>query len=94
MGFLLGVSLPFIFILLLMLFGDYYCDYWGDKYSSDSWCFDPNYRCSVECGVWNRNFTGIIDNTLCDCGDAWVSICSGFLYPKNENKRVMNNGRG
>jgi len=81
-------SVGVLFSLLLffgILFGIYniYCDYFGDKYSEDSICFDINFRCKVECGNFGRNFTGMINDCLCDCGDGWVSICSGFFYPKN-----------
>lgn len=53
-----------------------------NKYYDDSPCFDTNYRCQVECSNFGRNFTGKMDGCACDCGDAFVSMCSGFMRMK------------
>ena len=84
----LWILLVFLFsILAYITFKTVYCEFFGDKYSLDSPCHDPNYRCTVECKAWGKNFTGRIDGFMCDCGDSWVSVCSGFLYPKGEVER-------
>jgi len=57
-----------------------------DKYDTYSSCFDINFRCGVECGNYDLNFTGQVDGCKCDCGPAYVSICSGFAYEKEEYK--------
>ena len=72
-------------LIIIITFGiDIYCDKWGDKYTLNSRCHDPNYRCTIECENYDWNFTGKIDGFMCDCGEAYVSVCSGFAYPKDE----------
>jgi len=76
-----------IFVIILILIGiiliqKFYCKHWGDRYSLNSPCHDPNYRCQIECSNYGLNFTGEIDGCMCDCGNASVSVCSGFLTLK------------
>jgi hypothetical protein len=59
------------------------------KYYQDDPCFDVNYRCQVECGNFNRNFTGNMEGCSCDCGDAWVSSCSGFMHMKEPTDTAL-----
>lgn len=51
-------------------------------YISSNPCFNVTYRCQVECGNFGKNFTGEMDGCACDCGDAFVSMCSGFMRMK------------
>ena len=76
---LLGV----IILAILIYFGtEIYCDKWGDKYTMNSRCHNPIFRCTIECENYNWNFTGTINGCMCDCGEAYVSVCSGFAYNK------------
>jgi len=53
----------------------------GDRYSMDSFCFDMNYRCQVECGSWGYKFNGTTEGCKCYCDSGgYVSACSGFYY--------------
>jgi len=53
----------------------------GDRYSMDSFCFDMNYRCQVECGNWGYKFNGTTEGCKCYCDSGgYVSACSGFYY--------------
>ena len=85
--------------LLMILFAfvyaksyDFFCEKFGDRYSQDSVCFDPVYRCTIECGRHNRNFSGKIDGCACDCGDVYVSACTGMPFKKN--LVISSNGGG
>lgn len=58
----------------------------GDRYNMNSFCFDMNYRCQVECGNYGWNFTGKTRGCVCDCGDWEVSSCSGFAHAKDTSE--------
>jgi hypothetical protein len=67
----------------LIGFGGYvYCQY-HPSYLLDSTCFNVDYRCGGECLQQEGNYTGVVkDKCLCDCGEFYVSYCSGFKYEK------------
>jgi hypothetical protein len=70
-------------LLGLIGFGSYiYCQK-NPSYLLDDMCFNPDYRCGGECLMYDSNYTGIIkDKCLCDCGEFYVSYCSGFRVDK------------
>ena len=80
---LMVVIITALTILGITKYRDWYCEKYGDKYTQSSECFDINYRCKVECGNYNMNFSGVIENfcrCYCDYPNYFVSYCSGFLY--------------
>jgi hypothetical protein len=71
-----------LMFLLIVLIHPYYCKYWGDRYTQNSQCYDENYRCEIECSHYNLNYNGKIQRCYCDCGEKYVSICTGQIYDK------------
>ena len=70
-------------LLGLIGFGQYiYCES-HPSYLLDSACFNVDHRCGGECLIQEGNYTGVvIDKCLCDCGNFYVSYCSGFVVDK------------
>ena len=72
-------------ITLIVTLQDIYCKH-NPSIIMDDMCFSIDARCEFECQTYDRNFTGNIDTThcecCCDCGDILVSVCSGFAYQK------------
>ena len=92
LGLMIGMVIGLIIVIAVFNIVIYIYDVvvWGcgideyAKYYQDSPCFDVNFRCEVECSHFNR--TSIPegrDGCKCDCGDIWVSLCSGFPYDKD-----------
>lgn len=79
----------FVIILIGLLgligFSQYiYCQT-HPSYLLDSYCFNPDYRCQGECLIQQGNYTGSIkDKCLCDCGNFYISYCSGVKVNKVE----------
>lgn len=84
----ISVILTLIIMVMIIHIGtEIYCDSWGDKYFQDSYCFDIEVRCEIECLVNDENYTGIIENgCMCQCEKGEVNYCSGFYYPRDELK--------
>lgn len=87
-GYLISVLICLV-LFSMMNFALGVAVYGCDPYYMDSPCFDMNYRCEVECSRYDRNFTGEIDGCSCDCGDGWVSSCSGFFYAKDDSYTIV-----
>ena len=81
--FIIIVVIVVMVFVLFIAGAKVYCNNWGDKYTLDGYCHDPIYRCQVESGNYDWNFTGHIDGCMCDCGVVQVSVCSGFAYKLN-----------
>lgn len=79
------ISILFIIVLGIHFGTEIYCDNWGDKYFQDSYCFDIEVRCEIECLVNDDNYTGIIENgCMCQCEKGEVNYCSGFYYQRDD----------
>jgi hypothetical protein len=93
----LGINLVFavaiIILDLFILFSldfDWYCNNWGDKYTQSSYCFDPVYRCEVECGSYSLEYSGKSDGCSCICeGNETIKISDNLiLTPQNKTYSV------
>jgi hypothetical protein len=74
---IIGVTL-----ILVSLEHGVYCHVMGPSYYEGDICFSIDYRCGIECGVHGREYQNKTEGCLCDCGDTFVSLCTGFPHEK------------
>lgn len=78
--FFIAIAVAMLLLMLGVVTNEY-CEMWGNKYRKDSFCFDIDYRCEVECSTYDQNYTGEVKDYGCVCtNDIVVSYCSGFGY--------------
>jgi hypothetical protein len=68
-----------------------YCHFFPSYQEYDT-CFDFDYRCQAECrdyGLIYQNMSNPENTCQCDCGSAYVSMCSGFRYPKVNKSEIL-----